>query len=358
MGGPAHPAAAGRPHHRLHDLHDAPHAGRRLQGDELRQEPRQARERRLAQGDLQGRGRRRRDGRGAAGDQGVPREPEEVPAARGAHPQGRAALRPAGHRQDAAGARRGRRGGGALLLHLGLRLRRDVRRRGRQPRARPLRAGQAEPPLHHLHGRDRRRGAAPGSRLRRRQRRARADPEPAAGRDGRLRDEGQHHPDRRHQPPRHLGPGAAAPGALRPPDRRRSPRPRRAAQAILEVHTRGKPIAKHIDLDTLAAQTPGFTGADLANLVNEAALLAARHGKKQIDMLELEEGIMRVLAGPREEEPPALREGEGHHRLPRDGPRPGGPLPGQHRPGAQDLDREPRAPPWASPSRCRPRTSS
>ena len=76
-------------------------------------------------------------------------------------------------------------------------------------------------------------------------------------------------------------------------------RPDRAGrEAILAVHTRGKPIAKHIDLDTLAAQTPGFTGADLANLVNEAALLAARHGKKIIDMPELEEGIMRVLAGP------------------------------------------------------------
>ena len=73
---------------------------------------------------------------------------------------------------------------------------------------------------------------------------------------------------------------------------------RNGREAILQVHTRGKPIARHIDLDTLAAQTPGFTGADLANLVNEAALLAARHGKKQIDMLELEEGIMRVLAGP------------------------------------------------------------
>jgi cell division protease FtsH len=73
---------------------------------------------------------------------------------------------------------------------------------------------------------------------------------------------------------------------------------REGRRMILAVHTRGKPIAKSIDLDTLAAQTPGFTGADLANLVNEAALLAARHGKKQIDMLELEEGIMRVLAGP------------------------------------------------------------
>jgi cell division protease FtsH len=67
---------------------------------------------------------------------------------------------------------------------------------------------------------------------------------------------------------------------------------------ILEVHAKGKPIAPEIDLDTLAAGTPGFTGADLANLVNEAALLSARRGKKTIEQDELEEGIMRVIAGP------------------------------------------------------------
>jgi cell division protease FtsH len=67
---------------------------------------------------------------------------------------------------------------------------------------------------------------------------------------------------------------------------------------ILEVHAKGKPIGVEIDLDTLAAGTPGFTGADLANLVNEAALLAARRGKKTIEQEELEEGIMRVIAGP------------------------------------------------------------
>ena len=67
---------------------------------------------------------------------------------------------------------------------------------------------------------------------------------------------------------------------------------------ILEVHSKGKPLAPEIDLDTLAAGTPGFTGADLANLINEAALLAARHGKKMIEQDELEEGIMRVIAGP------------------------------------------------------------
>jgi cell division protease FtsH len=67
---------------------------------------------------------------------------------------------------------------------------------------------------------------------------------------------------------------------------------------ILEVHTRGKPLAREINVDALAGQTPGFTGADLSNLVNEAALLAARNGKREITQTELEEGIMRVIAGP------------------------------------------------------------
>ena len=73
---------------------------------------------------------------------------------------------------------------------------------------------------------------------------------------------------------------------------------RTGREAILRVHTKGKPIAKNINLDALAGQTPGFTGADLANLVNEAALLAARGGKRVIGGDELEEGIMRVIAGP------------------------------------------------------------
>ncbi len=76
-------------------------------------------------------------------------------------------------------------------------------------------------------------------------------------------------------------------------------RPDRKGRAkILEVHTRGKPLAKIIDIDALAGQTPGFTGADLSNLINEAALLAARQGKREIGQDELEEGIMRVIAGP------------------------------------------------------------
>src|SRR5947207_175643 len=77
------------------------------------------------------------------------------------------------------------------------------------------------------------------------------------------------------------------------------PRPDvKGRKRILEVHSRGKPISSIVDLEALAGQTPGFTGADLSNLVNEAALLAARKGKRQIEMLELEEGIMRVIAGP------------------------------------------------------------
>jgi cell division protease FtsH len=73
---------------------------------------------------------------------------------------------------------------------------------------------------------------------------------------------------------------------------------RTGRKKILEVHTRGKPLARDIDIDVLAGQTPGFTGADLSNLVNEAALLSARNGKREITQDELEEGIMRVIAGP------------------------------------------------------------
>jgi cell division protease FtsH len=69
-------------------------------------------------------------------------------------------------------------------------------------------------------------------------------------------------------------------------------------EKILRVHTRGKPLGPDVDVGTLARGTPGFTGADLANLVNEAALLAARHDKDQIEMSEMEEAVDRVIAGP------------------------------------------------------------
>jgi cell division protease FtsH len=69
-------------------------------------------------------------------------------------------------------------------------------------------------------------------------------------------------------------------------------------KAILDVHAKGKPLADDVRLDVLARRTPGFTGADLANLMNEAALLTARRGGTDISMLAMEAAIDRVLAGP------------------------------------------------------------
>ncbi len=68
--------------------------------------------------------------------------------------------------------------------------------------------------------------------------------------------------------------------------------------AILKVHSNGKPLDKSVDLEVIAKQTAGFSGADLANLINEAAILAARRDKKTIGMDDLEESIDRVIAGP------------------------------------------------------------
>ncbi|MBV8981262.1 MAG: ATP-dependent zinc metalloprotease FtsH [Acidimicrobiia bacterium] len=93
-------------------------------------------------------------------------------------------------------------------------------------------------------------------------------------------------------------------------------------RAILNVHAKGKPLAKGVDLEILARRTPGFTGADLANLMNEAALLAARRGFKEIGMPQLEEAIDRVIAGPErksrlisEDEKRVIAYHEGGHAL-------------------------------------------
>nr|MDQ2717661.1 AAA family ATPase [Chloroflexota bacterium] len=72
----------------------------------------------------------------------------------------------------------------------------------------------------------------------------------------------------------------------------------RGRVAILKVHAQGKPLDKNIALETIAKQTPGFSGADLANLLNEAAILAARRNKRTVGMSEMEEAIDRVVAGP------------------------------------------------------------
>jgi len=72
----------------------------------------------------------------------------------------------------------------------------------------------------------------------------------------------------------------------------------RGREQILKVHVRGKPLAPEVDLNVLAKSTPGFVGADLENLVNEAAILAARRNKKAISQPEFEEAVERVIAGP------------------------------------------------------------
>jgi cell division protease FtsH len=72
----------------------------------------------------------------------------------------------------------------------------------------------------------------------------------------------------------------------------------RGREGILKVHAKGKPLAEDVNLGIVARRTPGFTGADLANVVNEAALLSARRGREQIGNIELEEAIDRVIAGP------------------------------------------------------------
>jgi cell division protease FtsH len=73
---------------------------------------------------------------------------------------------------------------------------------------------------------------------------------------------------------------------------------RRGREEILKVHARGKPVAPDVNLETIAAQTPGMVGADLENLINEAAILAARRNKRSISMDEMVESIERVMAGP------------------------------------------------------------
>ena len=69
-------------------------------------------------------------------------------------------------------------------------------------------------------------------------------------------------------------------------------------KAILEVHAKDKPLEPEVDLEVLARRTPGFTGADLANMINEAALLSARRNKTKLGMEEMEDAIERVIAGP------------------------------------------------------------
>ena len=197
------------------------HVDRQVEGEGLRH--------REAEDDLRRRRRLRRRETGDPGGRRVPEVSRQVPGDRSAHPQGGAARGPARQRQDTHRARRRRRGGSAVHVGHGLRLHGDVRRRRRVacPRHVPDRpqAGSRD----HLHRRDRLDRAQARGRSRRWPRRARADPESAALRDGRVRDHRGHRDDGRHQQARHPRPRPPPPGALRPADRRAPPRPRGAA---------------------------------------------------------------------------------------------------------------------------------
>ena len=126
---------------------------------------------------------------------------------------------------------------------------------------------------------------------------------------------------------------------------------------ILKVHTKGKPLDKGVDVEGVARQSPGFSGADLANLVNEAAILSARRNKKVIGMSEFQEALERIVAGPERKSRVISRRREGDHRLPRGRPR--------RRPAhpARSATRSPRsrssAAAWPSATRwpCRRRTA-
>ena len=195
--------------------------------------------------------------------------------------------------------------------------------------------------MHRLHGRDRRGRPPSRRRPRRRPRRARADAEPAPRRDGRVRAEGQHHPDRGHEPARHPRPRAAAPRPLRPADRRRPARPHRpqedprgaregqaAGRGDRARHARGR----HARLHRRRPREPRQRGS------------AARGAPRQEDDRP---GRARGRdhardRRPREEDAPLLRAGAKDHRVPRDGPCARRPLHRPGRRGPQDLDHQPR----------------
>ena len=210
----------------------------------------------------------------------------------------------------------------AVLLGVGVGVHRGDRGRRRLARARPVQAGRGGRPGDHLHRRARRDRprARRRRRRRRRPRRARADAQPDPHRDGRLRLRDGRDRARRDQPPRRARPGAAAPRAAstgacscrRPTATGR--------EQILRVHTRSVPLADDVDLDRIAQTTPGMVGADLANLVNEAALLAAKRGHEQGAARRLHRRAREDRAGRRAQDPAEPRRPP-PDRLPRGRPR-------------------------------------
>ena len=282
-----------------------------------------------------------------AGYQGVKQEINEVveflknpgslPRHRGDDPQGDPAGRPARHRQDDARARGGRRGRGPVLLGLGVGLHGDVRGRGREPGPRPLQHRAQAGAGHRLRRRDRLHRPQARRRTGRGPRRARADPQPDAQRDGRLRVGRGRRRHGRDQPARRARPGAAAPGPLRPPDRRAAARPRGAradppgphqVQADGPERRPGDGGSRDVGHERRRPGQPGQRGR------------AARGAPRLADHRD---GRLRDRARPGPHGPGARHHGAQRrraraHRVPRVRPRAARLRPGQDRPAAQDHD--------------------
>ncbi len=194
-----------------------PDERRRRRRDVVRAQPREDLRGRRGQGAVRGRGGSGRSAGRAQGDRRVPEEAEEVHQPRRPDPEGRPAGRTSRHRQDAAGARGRRRSARAVLQPQRIGIRRDVRRRRRRPHPRSVPAGRSQGAVHRLHRRARRARQGPIAEPARRPRRARADAESAARRNGRLRlAQGRHHHGR-DQPAGGARPGAAPPRTVRSP---------------------------------------------------------------------------------------------------------------------------------------------
>ncbi len=215
---------------------------------------------------LRRRGRLRRGQVRTSGGRRFSEEPQPLHRPGRQDSQGRAAGRAARHRQDAAVARGGRRGPGAVLLAQRQRLRGDVRGRGSGAGPRPVRAGPAPGPLHRLHRRIGRHRARAGRAPRPGQRRARTDPQPTPGRDGRLPGQRGRDPPGGHQPPRGPGPGPAAARPLRPPGGDRRAGHGRAG---------GDPESP------LPRQTPGRRRRPAKDRPGDARLLRGRPGQRR-----------------------------------------------------------------------------
>ena len=272
------------------------------------------------------------------------KNPQEVPAAGRADSARRAAGRRAGLRQDAAGQGDRRRGGCAVLQHLGQRLRRDVRGRRRQPRARPVQAGQGKLA----------RASSSWTRS-----------TPSAGSAGRALSAAAH--DEREQTLNAilvemdgfdtddqviviaatnradvLDPALTRPGRF---DRQVFvPLPDvKGRLEILQVHAQKVKMGPDVDLERLARGTPMFSGADLAAIINEAAIIATMANKDYVEMEDLEEARDKVRWGRAKKSRAGRREGADDHGLPRGRPRAGAVPAAGRRPAAQGEHHSARA---------------